>query len=70
MDGGKIKRIRGTAFTCKVSPNMASRMIEAAKGVLLKFLPDIHIYADTFKGENAGKSPGEFTSFPTILMQT
>lgn len=33
-------------------------MIESAKGVLLKFLPDVYIYADHFTGNKAGKSPG------------
>lgn len=57
-DPGKIKRIRGVAYTMRVAPNIASRMVEVAKGVLLKFLPDVYIYTDHYKGESAGKSPG------------
>lgn len=55
---GMIKRIRGVAFTSKVSPALGNRAIEAAKGRLLQFIPDIYIYADQNKGKNAGNSPG------------
>merc|ERR1719415_289847 len=58
QDQGKIKRIRGVAWATRVSPAVANRMIEAAKGVLLKFIPDIYIYADHFTGAKSGKSPG------------
>ena len=58
LDQGKIKRIRGIAWATRVSPAVANRMIEAAKGVLLKFIPDIYIYADHFTGAKSGKSPG------------
>ena len=33
-------------------------MIESAKGILLKFIPDVYIYADHFTGAKSGKSPG------------
>lgn len=55
---GMIKRIRGIAYATKVSPALANRTIEAAKGKLLQFIPDIYIYADQTKGKNAGNSPG------------
>lgn len=55
---GMIKRIRGIAYAAKVSPALANRTIEAAKGKLLQFIPDIYIYADQTKGKNAGNSPG------------
>ncbi|XP_052132587.1 RNA 3'-terminal phosphate cyclase-like protein, partial [Frankliniella occidentalis] len=38
LNPGKIKRIRGTAYAARVSPAIANRIIDAAKGVLLKFL--------------------------------
>uniref|UniRef100_T1IWQ7 F5/8 type C domain-containing protein n=1 Tax=Strigamia maritima TaxID=126957 RepID=T1IWQ7_STRMM len=54
----KIKRIRGVAFTVCVSPTMANRMVEVAKGILLDFIPDIYIYTDhTGKGK-VQRSPG------------
>ena len=58
IDQGKIKRIRGVAWATRVSPAVVNRMIESAKGVLLKFLPDVYIYADHFTGAKSGKSPG------------
>ncbi|CAF1666174.1 unnamed protein product, partial [Didymodactylos carnosus] len=58
IDGGKIKRIRGVAYAMRVSPSLANRLIETAKGLLLKFIPDVYIYVDHQKGQNAGLSPG------------
>ncbi|XP_037938136.1 probable RNA 3'-terminal phosphate cyclase-like protein [Teleopsis dalmanni] len=55
---GMIKRIRGTVYACKVSPAMANRTVESAKGVMLKFLPDVYIYSDHNKGKLSGKSAG------------
>lgn len=58
VNPGKIKRIRGTAYAARVSPAMANRVIDAAKGILLKFLPDVYLYSDHLKGNQSGKSPG------------
>lgn len=58
LDGGKIKRIRGVSFTCRVSPQIANRMVEESKGLFLKFLPDVYIHTEQMKGEKSGKSPG------------
>ncbi|OTF74233.1 hypothetical protein BLA29_004000 [Euroglyphus maynei] len=58
MMPGKVKRIRGIAFATRVSPQIANRMVDTAKGMLLKFIPDIYIYTDHLKGKNSGKSPG------------
>ena len=55
---GKVKRIRGVAYATRVSPAIANRMVDTAKGILLSFLPDIYIYTDHLKGANSGKSPG------------
>ncbi|KFV54778.1 RNA 3'-terminal phosphate cyclase-like, partial [Gavia stellata] len=57
-DPGKIKRVRGTAYSVRVSPQMANRMVESARSILNKFLPDIYIYTDHMKGVSSGKSPG------------
>uniref|UniRef100_A0A7N8XG75 RNA 3'-terminal phosphate cyclase-like protein n=1 Tax=Mastacembelus armatus TaxID=205130 RepID=A0A7N8XG75_9TELE len=57
-DPGKIKRIRGVAYSVRVSPQMANRIVDSARGVLNHFLPDIYIYTDHMKGANSGKSPG------------
>jgi RNA 3'-terminal phosphate cyclase-like protein len=60
-DPGKIKRIRGTAVSCKiVSSSMAVRVAYAAKGVFQKLLPDVWIHTDvhTLKKNGCGNSPG------------
>lgn len=54
---GLVKRIRGVVYALRVSPTMANRVVEAAKGVMLKFLPDVYINTDQCRGPNAGKSP-------------
>ncbi|KAJ8927946.1 hypothetical protein NQ314_019579 [Rhamnusium bicolor] len=58
VDGGMVKRIRGTAYALRVSPAIANRMVDAAKGVLLKFIPDVYINTDQCRGKQSGKSPG------------
>lgn len=55
---GMVKRIRGVVYACKVSPSMANRTVEAAKGVMLNFLPDVYIYTDQNRGKMSGNSPG------------
>ncbi|CAM4547573.1 unnamed protein product [Leuciscus chuanchicus] len=57
-DPGKIKRIRGTAFSVRVSPQMANRIVDSARSVLNTFIPDIYIYTDHMKGQSSGNSPG------------
>jgi len=58
MDQGKIKRIRGVAWATRVSPAVPNRVIESAKELLLKFIPDVYIYSDHSTGAKSGKSPG------------
>lgn len=55
---GLVKRVRGVAYTTRVSPQMANRMVDAARGVLNRYLPDVYIYTDHFKGRDSGLSPG------------
>jgi len=59
---GKIKRIRGIAYTIFVSPSIANRMVETAKGRLLQYIPDVYIVTDhTGQRKYSGsgkKSPG------------
>jgi RNA 3'-terminal phosphate cyclase-like protein len=33
-------------------------MVEAARSVLNRYIPDIYLYTDVYKGEESGKSPG------------
>ncbi len=55
---GLVKRVRGNAYCTKVSPQMANRMAETAKGVLLRYLPDVWVHTDRYSGAVSGKSPG------------
>lgn len=58
VDPGKIKKIRGVSYALRTSPTITNRMIEAAKGVLLKYIPDVFILTDHRKGPASGLSPG------------
>ncbi|KAJ1842977.1 hypothetical protein LPJ73_005629, partial [Coemansia sp. RSA 2703] len=57
-DSGRIRRIRGIAYATRVSPQTANRLVEAARGELNRFIPDIYIYTDVYKGAESGLSPG------------
>ncbi|EMD38305.1 hypothetical protein CERSUDRAFT_93837 [Gelatoporia subvermispora B] len=58
VEPGRIKRIRGISHAVRVSPQFSNRMIEAARSVLNRYIPDIYLYSDVYKGEDSGKSPG------------
>ncbi|OBZ69204.1 putative RNA 3'-terminal phosphate cyclase-like protein [Grifola frondosa] len=58
VDPGKIKRIRGISHAVRVNPQFSNRMIEASRSVLNRYIPDIYLYSDVYKGEDSGKSPG------------
>ncbi|XP_061182618.1 RNA 3'-terminal phosphate cyclase-like protein [Saccostrea echinata] len=57
-DPGKIKRIRGIAWAVRVAPVVTNRIVDSARSILNKFIPDIYIYTDHYKGGQSGKSPG------------
>ncbi|KAJ5232615.1 RNA 3'-terminal phosphate cyclase-like protein [Penicillium chermesinum] len=46
MNPGRIKRIRGVAYSVGVSGSNNARMIETARGVLNPLCPDTYIFAD------------------------
>lgn len=58
LNEGKVKRVRGVAYTTRVSPQFAARMVDAARRVLNDFLPDVWIYSDHSKGAACGECPG------------
>ncbi|RKP12427.1 RNA-3'-phosphate cyclase [Piptocephalis cylindrospora] len=58
VDEGRIRRIRGIAYATRVSPQTANRMVESARSVLNRYIPDVYIYTDHYKGAESGKSPG------------
>ncbi|GAA6025463.1 hypothetical protein JCM8202_003620 [Rhodotorula sphaerocarpa] len=55
---GRISKIRGIAHSVRVSPQLANRLVAAARSVLNRYIPDIYIYSDVYRGEDSGKSPG------------
>ncbi|KAG8217735.1 18S rRNA biogenesis protein [Butyriboletus roseoflavus] len=58
VEPGKIKRIRGIAHAVRVSPQFSNRMIDSCRSVLNRYIPDIYLYSDVYKGDESGKSPG------------
>ncbi|GAA5919700.1 hypothetical protein JCM5296_005644, partial [Sporobolomyces johnsonii] len=42
----------------RVSPQLSNRLVAAARSVLNRYIPDIYIYTDVYRGEDSGKSPG------------
>lgn len=46
MNKGRVKRIRGVAYAVGVSGSNNARLIETARGVLNKFVPDTYIFSD------------------------
>ncbi|EKX45286.1 hypothetical protein GUITHDRAFT_87185 [Guillardia theta CCMP2712] len=55
---GHVRRVRGVAYASKVSPQVPNRVVDSAKSILNKVLPDVYVYTDHFKGNNAGNSSG------------
>jgi RNA 3'-terminal phosphate cyclase-like protein len=50
INPGKISKIRGLAYVCRVSPSLAARMIDSAKKTLRGYLADVFITVDQRKG--------------------
>lgn len=46
LNAGRVKRIRGVAYAVGVSGSNNQRMIETARGVLNRFVPDTYIFSD------------------------
>ena len=58
-DEGKIKRVRGIAFTSKLQSSYSRALIDSCRGVLNNFLPDVYIMTDNYKDKNLETiSPG------------
>ncbi|CCE64871.1 hypothetical protein TPHA_0J00480 [Tetrapisispora phaffii CBS 4417] len=58
LERPQISKIRGVAYSTRVSPSMVNRMIDAARKVLKIANCEVNITADVWRGENSGKSPG------------
>ena len=55
---GLVRQIRGIAYSTKVTPQMSNRMGEACKGILSRYLQDVYISSDHWKGKEGGEMPG------------
>jgi RNA 3'-terminal phosphate cyclase-like protein len=42
----------------RVSPQFSSRLIDSARSVLNRYIPDIYLHSDVYKGPDSGNSPG------------
>jgi RNA 3'-terminal phosphate cyclase-like protein len=58
VDMGMIKRVRGVAYSSRISPTILTRVVDSARGVLNHLLPDVYIHTDHYKGSEGGHSPG------------
>jgi len=55
---GRIKRVRGLCYTCKISSTFSNRVRVAARGVLNNLLPDVWIYTEHQTTKNDATQPG------------
>ena len=46
LNAGRVKRVRGVAYSTGVSGANNARLIEAARGILNDFVPDTYIFSD------------------------
>ncbi|KAI9342380.1 RNA 3'-terminal phosphate cyclase domain-containing protein [Obelidium mucronatum] len=53
-----VKRIRGIAYATRISPQMANRVVDSARSLLSRYIPDVYLYTDVYKGAESGKGPG------------
>ncbi|EFJ35964.1 hypothetical protein SELMODRAFT_4441, partial [Selaginella moellendorffii] len=58
VDEGMVKCIRGVSYSTRISPHMANRMVDAARGVLNHLLSDAYIFTNHYTGSESGKSLG------------
>ena len=49
IERGKVRRVRGIAFSCRTAPDLPQRAATSAKGVLLQILPDVYVVSDVDK---------------------
>jgi RNA 3'-terminal phosphate cyclase-like protein len=54
IDRGRVKKVRGIAYTTKVNPMIATRVVSSARELLNNFIPDVWIFTDHSKGPTAG----------------
>ncbi|KAH9981047.1 RNA 3'-terminal phosphate cyclase/enolpyruvate transferase [Lactifluus volemus] len=58
LGGGEVLFLCPIVKQVKTLNFFSNRMIEASRSVLNRYIPDIYLYSDVYKGEESGKSPG------------
>lgn len=58
LEEGMVKRVRGIAYSMRVSPQTTNRLVDGARGVMNQLLADVYIFTDHMSGAHAGLSPG------------
>lgn len=53
-DPGKVKKIRGIAYSTKVTPQTSNRIVESAKQNLKSFTSNVYLNTDHYKGKDGG----------------
>lgn len=43
------------SHSVRVSPQLSNRLVSAARSVLNRYIPDVYIYTDVYRGEDSGK---------------
>lgn len=64
MNKGRVKQIRGVAYAVGVSGSNNARMIDSARGVLNKFVPDTYIFSDVSSAPLVASSTSSSRSDP------
>ena len=55
IDEGKIKKVRGILTSCKVSPQLTTRVVDKVREVFNDYIPDVWIHTDHYKKEQCGE---------------
>jgi len=58
IDEGDVKKIRGIAYSTRVTPQTSNRIVESGKKELKPFTSNVYIHTDHYKGKDGGLSPG------------
>ena len=59
LNFGKVKRVRGTAVSCRIPPSSAQRVAHSAKGVMHRLLPDVWIHPDVHSNSRNKRKGGD-----------
>jgi RNA 3'-terminal phosphate cyclase-like protein len=58
VEEGIVKKIRGIAYTMKVSPHNLNRLVDGIHSIIKDYISDVFIFTDHMIGNYSGNSPG------------